>query len=217
MQQGNWMPITKTAAELLPKRRKYTELEALFSLQKDFLEQTPVSVNGYAALWGWSKGRVRNFIKRANAAILYPEDTTKKQNQNGLIIDLISDRSDKKNGLISDRSSTPTKYIYIDKEKYTPFNEIKNAYNSTLGDVLPRVRTLTDSRRRTLKARWSDRIKSRKGLRSDTLEFWQALFNHINESCPFLTGRNDRNWRADFDFIIKKKNFVKIIEGGFTG
>ena len=32
---------------------------------------------------------------------------------------------------------------------------------------------------------------------------------------PFLLGENNRNWRADFDWIFKPSNFVKILEGNY--
>ena len=36
MEDGNWVPISKGFKKALPKGRKFTELEAMFSLQCDY-------------------------------------------------------------------------------------------------------------------------------------------------------------------------------------
>lgn len=49
----------------------------------------------------------------------------------------------------------------------------------------------------------------------------QLTFEDFENACikannnPFLTGKNDRGWKADFDFIIKPDNAAKIIEGRY--
>jgi predicted phage replisome organizer len=49
----------------------------------------------------------------------------------------------------------------------------------------------------------------------------QLNFEDFESACikannnPFLTGKNDRGWKADFDFIIKPDNAAKIIEGRY--
>ena len=43
------------------------------------------------------------------------------------------------------------------------------------------------------------------------MEIFQELFT-IAESSPFLKGENDRNWSADFDWMMKPTNFSKIME-----
>jgi DNA-binding transcriptional regulator YiaG len=56
----NWKEFT----ELLPKDRPYVPLEAAFCLQCDADEKNPVSISGYAKSWGWSRTKVRNFLKK---------------------------------------------------------------------------------------------------------------------------------------------------------
>lgn len=49
----------------------------------------------------------------------------------------------------------------------------------------------------------------------------QMTFEDFENACikannnDFLTGKNDRGWKADFDFIIKPDNAAKIIEGRY--
>jgi hypothetical protein len=64
-----------------------------------------------------------------------------------------------------------------------------------------------------LSARWNEKAKSERGLTSNTLEFWKGFFIYISES-DFLMGRKDE-WRANFEWIITKRNFYKIIEGNY--
>jgi hypothetical protein len=81
----SWLPIDKEIRSLLPKNRAYSEIEALISLQLDFDEKKPVSVAGYANLWGWSRDKVRRFLADRRVDIVYSEDTKSKQNQRGYL------------------------------------------------------------------------------------------------------------------------------------
>lgn len=93
-----------------------------------------------------------------------------------------------------------------------PFDNILDLYHSLLAE-LPRVRNFTEHRRSMLKARWNEKAKSQRGLYSNTLEFWKAFFKYISQS-DFLMGRK-KDWKANFEWIITKKNFYKIIEGNY--
>jgi hypothetical protein len=73
---------------------------------------------------------------------------------------------------------------------------------------LPQVDLITDERKRTMKARWNTTTKTK------DLEWWKGYFSHIEKS-DFLMGRAKDSFRASFDWIIKKSNFVKIIEGNY--
>lgn len=44
--------------------------------------------------------------------------------------------------------------------------------------------------------------------------YWEWLFAKVNSS-PFLIGKNNRGWRADFDWVLKEDNRVKILEGKY--
>jgi hypothetical protein len=57
----------------------------MISLQLDFDEKKPVSVAGYANLWGWSRDKVRRFLADRGVDIVYSEDTKSKQNQRGYL------------------------------------------------------------------------------------------------------------------------------------
>jgi uncharacterized protein YdaU (DUF1376 family) len=68
----------------------------------------------------------------------------------------------------------------------------------------PKVRSLTPERRQLLKAR----------IAQYDIDDFVAVLSAI-EASPFLRG--DRNWRgATFDWVFKKANFQKILEGNYN-
>ena len=86
---------------------------------------------------------------------------------------------------------------------------VVDAWNTILGDHLPKVQTLTDGRKEALKARLEE-------LSSDTDEAVRMLteaFEKVKQS-TFLLGDNDRGWSATFDWVIQSADkLAKIIEG----
>jgi hypothetical protein len=79
-------------------------------------------------------------------------------------------------------------------------------WNQMAGEVgLPEVRALTGERSKHLAARLKD---------IGSLGEWFASVNAIKDQ-PFLTGRNDRKWRANFDWFVKPSNFSKVIENTY--
>ncbi|MBP7211187.1 MAG: hypothetical protein KBA02_08375, partial [Paludibacteraceae bacterium] len=41
------------------------------------------------------------------------------------------------------------------------------------------------------------------------------VIDNISNS-PFLQGQNSRNWMADFDWVIRPNNYVKVLEGNYN-
>ena len=113
-------------------------------------------------------------------------------------------------------SAIKTKKIRSTKPK-APVTDIYDAYNEVLGDKLPKALILTDARKRDISARWNELLNTEhKGkLRysgiEDGLHWWKRLFAKVTLN-PHWVGDNDRGWRADLDWIINKKNFIKVLE-----
>lgn len=86
---------------------------------------------------------------------------------------------------------------------------VVDAWNTILGDHLPKVQTLTEGRKEALKARLEE-------LSSDMDEAVGMLteaFEKVKQS-TFLLGDNDRGWSATFDWVIQSADkLAKIIEG----
>jgi hypothetical protein len=96
---------------------------------------------------------------------------------------------------------------------HVPYADVQKLFNDILGDELPGCRTMTEERKRQLKARWYTSEET------CCVEWWERYFTHIRES-KFLMGRSPPRggqpvFQATFDWIISKRNFVKIREGNY--
>lgn len=74
-------------------------------------------------------------------------------------------------------------------------------WNTTCSD-LPKINKLTASRKRFIKSASKEKIS------------FFDLFNKVAES-DFLMGRSSK-WKANFDFVIKPENRIKIMEGNYV-
>ena len=70
---------------------------------------------------------------------------------------------------------------------------------------LPKVQVLSEKRRKDLKAR----LKECGGI-----EGWKVALKRVAES-PYLLGEV-KDWRCDFDFLLQKSRFIKLMEGGYA-
>ena len=90
------------------------------------------------------------------------------------------------------------------KEKETvDYQGIVDMYNETCVS-LPSVRSLTDKRKRALKAR----------LKNYSIEDLKKVFQKAEKS-SFLNGSTDKWSGATFDWLIKEDNIVKVLEGNY--
>ncbi len=85
MQNGKWIPISKFFADSLPRNRKFTDLEAMYSLQLDYDNNNSITVSGCASRWGWSRSKVSKFLSDSEIVIIYPGDTKTQKKQRGMI------------------------------------------------------------------------------------------------------------------------------------
>ncbi|MFK2062414.1 DUF6291 domain-containing protein [Bacteroides fragilis] len=86
------------------------------------------------------------------------------------------------------------------------YNALMNTFNRMFENKLPRISSMTDKRKKSVKARASEHGKT------SIID----VFNNVAQSA-FLLGRNNQNWRCDFDWIFKPTNFIKILEGNYNG
>jgi hypothetical protein len=88
-----------------------------------------------------------------------------------------------------------------------PHEKIVGLYHQIL-PLLPAVKDWNETRRRALQARWKEAEKRQ------TLAWWEKYFLAVKDT-PFLCGENNRGWRANLEWLVQRRNLVKIIEGGF--
>lgn len=89
-------------------------------------------------------------------------------------------------------------------EKQTPYQEIVALYNEICVS-LPKVREISESRKRTMRIRWK---------RNSDLERFRLLFTKAEQS-DFLTGRSGKWNGCNFDWLLNEKNMVKVLEGTY--
>lgn len=111
-------------------------------------------------------------------------------------------------------TETPTaKEVEVEEEEETTtcplikivalFNLCVKEKNSVVGKV---VKINPKTERHTLtKARWREYPE---------IEVWRKVFKNVAMS-DFCNGKNDRSWKADYDWIIKSANFIKCLENKY--
>ncbi|MDO4175584.1 MAG: DUF6291 domain-containing protein [Eubacteriales bacterium] len=83
------------------------------------------------------------------------------------------------------------------------YQSIVDDYNATC-TKLPVCRKLSDARRKAIGAR----------LKVYSADELHTAFEK-SQASSFLTGQNDRNWTANFDWILKDSNIAKILDGNY--
>ena len=94
----------------------------------------------------------------------------------------------------------------IKEYKSKDIQEIVDLYNEICVS-LPKVIKPTEKRRKGIQA------LIKKGY---TINDFRDAFE-LAEQSDFLTGKNDRGWKANFDFFLREDKFVKILEGDYGG
>jgi len=89
------------------------------------------------------------------------------------------------------------------KNENITYQQIVDMYNDTCVS-LPKVTTLSDKRKKAIKAR----------LRQYSVDDFRRLFEKA-EASNFLKGGNDRDWTANFDWLIKDANMAKTLDGNY--
>ena len=83
------------------------------------------------------------------------------------------------------------------------YKAIADLYNS-ICISLPKVTAMSDNRQKAIAAR----------LKHYTVDQFREMFTKA-ENSAFLKGSNNRNWTANFDWLIKDANFAKVLDGNY--
>lgn len=161
-----------------------------------------VSNNGFFAISGWEehqnidgmeKIREQNRLRQAKH----------KQKQKLLQSNVTNNVTvTKSNATEEDKDKDKEKEEDIDKR--VDSQQIVDLYHS-ICKSFPSVRSLTESRKKAIRAR----------LNTYSVDDFKTLFTNA-ESSSFLKGKNDRNWTATFDWLIKDANMAKVLEGNYA-
>lgn len=126
------------------------------------------------------------------------EKEIEKDNENDNDVSYPVSYNDSYNDSFNESFTPPPKIDRVD------YQRIVDMFNSICVSF-PSVRSLSDARRKAIKAR----------LNTYSLEQFKAMFE-IAEASPFLKGQGNRNWRANFDWLIKDSNFAKVLDGNYS-
>ncbi|MFA5696372.1 MAG: phage replisome organizer N-terminal domain-containing protein [Bacilli bacterium] len=95
---------------------------------------------------------------------------------------------------------------------HVPYDGIVSLFNEMLGEEMPKVEIISETRKSLMKQRTKDKLH--------TLNDWEWYFNKIKNS-DWLMGRavgvNGKPFRCSFDWITNSSNFIKITEGNYDG
>lgn len=108
------------------------------------------------------------------------------------------------NAIEEDKEEDKDIDLDIDKEEKVDCQQIVDLFHSICKSY-SKVRSLSDARRKAIKAR----------LRTYSLEDFKTVFENA-EASSFLKGSNDRNWSANFDWLIADRNMAKVLEGNYA-
>lgn len=121
---------------------------------------------------------------RSDAPTPTPTPTYKKNSPKGELV-------------ISQGSMTPPDQVGLMVESWNVLAEQHR---------LPKVQTLTETRRKKAKARLKD---------LGGLDGWREALVKVSQS-PLCLGNNDRGWRANFDFLMQPSKLAKLMEGNYS-
>lgn len=160
--------------------------------------------------WGWGKSKTRAFLDLLQS----DEMIIKKSDRKKTTITIVNykefsslettdrprtDRKQTNNRPIADTNNNDNnenndnKYIYI-----------KDIYNEICVSF-PRLTVLSDKRKKAIKAR----------LNTYSVEQIREVFTKA-EASDFLKGKNNRNWQANFDWLINDTNMAKVLDGNYN-
>lgn len=159
-----------------------------------------------------------------NVGMVEVEDITFTLTCDFIKADNVNDRM--KKSRLAKKDMQPTEDLTTSSSVSTtacPYEEIKNMFNEILGRDLGRVVKLTETRKAAVKARWNDLFRSyNQKTRDDGLKFFRWYFTAISNN-EFYVRRTEKyrvgthaNWKADFDYVMKSKTFLKIYEDEYN-
>lgn len=114
---------------------------------------------------------------------------------------------------INNNNISPKNSDFECRQERLDYERIVDIFNQTCKD-LPKVRSLSDERKRKIKTLLTSLNKSKVLTALDTYGKLQYIFNLADES-DFLSGRDSPNNWCGFDWLIQPKNAIKVIEGNY--
>ena len=176
----------------IPNWNKHQSLDAYErKKERDKLYQAERRANQRALIAESSDKSSDSHTTQSSYVAVSEEDKEREEERDIRIRD-----NTEKNAPASSEAAPPSENI--------SYQQIADLYNS-ICKSFPQVRSLSDARRKAIKAR----------LKTYTVDDFRAVFENA-ENSSFLKGSNDRNWSANFDWLIKDSSMAKVLEGTYA-
>lgn len=127
------------------------------------------------------------------------QDKTRQNTERAPEFDLPSDPETEQRVYDHDHESVP-----LPAEPALP--KLALLWNANRNPLLAEVKLCNSTRRKHAANRWKEHPSD---------EFWLEVISLINAS-HFCTGRNNRGWKADFDFLARPETAAKVLEGKYS-
>lgn len=148
---------------------------------------------------------------RVNPRVISGEIGVRPRSVSGLLQELVSNKWIR---IVSE----PIRIERVDKNRESRGEELQPSLLPVLADgphplqevwnlhrgKLPEAKSCKGARKKKADQRW----------REQTPDAWQETVKKMAES-NFCNGKNDRGWRADFDFLLKPDTWAKANEGKY--
>lgn len=178
-------------------RRKETTVQMALKTFEDFgmIE----IIDGVITIPKWCKHQSLDRLEKRNE---YMKNYMRKQREKQRL--LTCKTNGEVNSEVNVNCAEEEKERDKDKEKEKiQYNVVVDDYNRICSN-LPKVTALSDARKKAIKAR----------INKYGCDGVMKAFRKASES-DFLNGTNGRNWRANFDWIMKDANMAKILDGNY--
>ena len=176
--------------------------------------------------WKWSKGKVQRYLKLLESDSMIVQQSghlttiiticnyntfqgiySHDGSPNGSPDGSASGSPDGSQSIMFNNENSNNNKKVVPKSADTiPYQLVVDSYHEHT--TLPRILKLTAKRKAHIKARWNESETTR------SIEWWDSYFAHVSQ-VKFLNGENDRNFKANFDFLMHEEKIVKILEGAY--
>lgn len=139
-----------------------------------------------------------------------PMDIENIENQKPTVIENIENQKPNENDNVNENDNDNVNEKEIEPNKPALSQPSINQVETVVGlyheicKSYPKIKSISEARRKAVRAR----------LRTYGLGEFRTVFSKAEES-DFLKGKNERNWSATFDWIIKDSSFTKILDGNY--
>lgn len=154
---------------------------------------------GGLAKAGKSKQNVANLANATNCSNTKQNVATLSKRSNNIIQYNI-----KENNIIEEEKEESNDSLSSSQLDFPRLLEFFNSQLKENNSLIPTIKQLSDARKKMLKAR----------VRESGKEALVSVFKKAAVS-DFLNGKNNRNFIASFDWLLKPTNFPKVLEGNF--